>query len=305
VSYRLEGERPLAEELRAIVDEQLADALGQLRSGLGEDRVKAVHETRKDLKKTRAVVRLVRSALPADERTEDRVALRDAGRRISPYRDRDVALETIDGLAERHPDAVDAATWELVRDALRRAAERAVAAPLEPEAQALVEELEAVRARLGERLGGGAVRWKDVRKGLKRTYARGRRSRRAAERGDDPQVRHDWRKRVKDRWYHERLLRDTWPEVVGAQVDALDELGDVLGTEHDLVLIEGRLRAMEDEHEAALAPLVELVGAERAALWARARALGERLYAEKPGAYARRMSVYAARWRAESPSRRS
>ncbi len=45
---------------------------------------------------------------------------------------------------------------------------------------------------------------------------------------------HEWRKRVKDLWYHVTLLQDAWRPVMSALADEAHELSDRLGDEHDL-----------------------------------------------------------------------
>jgi hypothetical protein len=48
---------------------------------------------------------------------------------------------------------------------------------------------------------------------------------------------HEWRKRAKDLWYHHRLLKDAWPGPVKAFADEADQLGKLLGDDHDLATL--------------------------------------------------------------------
>ena len=48
---------------------------------------------------------------------------------------------------------------------------------------------------------------------------------------------HEWRKRVKDLGYQTQTLRELWPPVLKRFRDELDQLGDLLGKEHDLTLV--------------------------------------------------------------------
>ena len=85
--------------------------------------------------------------------------------------------------------------------------------------------------------------WKFLAPGLERTYKRGRARFSDVRRDPSPENVHEWRKRVKDLWYHLRLLRDSWPEVLGAVSDQAHELSDLLGDHHDLsVLAPGSAR---------------------------------------------------------------
>ena len=48
---------------------------------------------------------------------------------------------------------------------------------------------------------------------------------------------HEWRKRVKDLWYHCLLLQDAWKPVMSALADEAHELSDRLGDDHDLAVL--------------------------------------------------------------------
>ncbi len=56
---------------------------------------------------------------------------------------------------------------------------------------------------------------------------------------DDPRPEnyHDWRKRVKDHWYHVRLLESLWTEVLEAREASLKNLETWLGDDHNLVVL--------------------------------------------------------------------
>ena len=73
--------------------------------------------------------------------------------------------------------------------------------------------------------------------GLERTYRRGRRD--LARRGKDPTAEnlHEWRKRVKDLWYHCAILERSWKPVMSALADEAHELSDRLGDDHDLAVL--------------------------------------------------------------------
>ena len=114
MSYRLQFDQDLDDGLRRVASEQLEDALGGLRDP--EDPVKAVHEARKSVKKSRAALRLARPALPKDTYREEDHALRDAGRSLSGARDADVLLETVDALGERFAGQLPEADFTDLRE---------------------------------------------------------------------------------------------------------------------------------------------------------------------------------------------
>ena len=96
---------------------------------------------------------------------------------------------------------------------------------------------------------------------------------------------HEWRKRVKDLWYQHTLLRELWPPVMQAVGSEAHQLANRLGDDHDLATLADWVR----EHAAAEPEFFEAVESRRSELQAEAMALGERLYADKPGPYARRL----------------
>jgi hypothetical protein len=71
----------------------------------------AVHEARKDLKKLRAVLRLVRDDLGDAVYRSENVRFRDAGRMLSGARDAHVRVETLAALRERFDDASRLTAW--------------------------------------------------------------------------------------------------------------------------------------------------------------------------------------------------
>jgi CHAD domain-containing protein len=137
---------------------------------------------------------------------------------------------------------------------------------------------------------------------LKRVYRQGRaRHRRVARgKGDRTIATHEWRKRVKDLRYAAEMLDSRGG---GRASDArlrrlarrADELGELLGEEHDLAVFAERLRAgaRHDQHDAwrtgrgARKQLLALIAERRRALRKRALRQGKRLYAEQPRRFTR------------------
>jgi len=291
MSYRLRLDEPVPETVRAVALERLDRAVRRLRDDHGEDPVEAVHGARKDLKKARALVRLVRPGLPRSVYRAANDELRDIGRTMSAGRDADVMVETVDALAERFAGALPKAQFAELR---RRLAARAEQRRGAVDADELVSALEAARERAtGWPLGDGDD---DVLvAGAARIYRRGRKRFAAAERDPSPERVHEWRKRAKDLWYHQRLLRDVWPGPMKAFVDESDRLGDLLGDDHDLATLAGVLTEVDPVNADQF---LELITTRRQELTTEAFDLGRRVYAEKPKAFARRLATYLAAARA-------
>ena len=303
IGYRLHENEHLAAAVRRAAREQLDDAIEQLTAVIEDDPVTAVHEARKCLKKERALLRLVHDSFaPAAYRRESH-SLRDAGRRLSAAREADVLVETLDELAERCAARLPASTFAevravLVADQMRA---RSAAAADRVAVEEVVAELRDARERIADwPLAGDEFAL--VEGGLGLAYQRG------AERFErvlaQPTVDnlHEWRKRVKDLWYHLRLVKPMWPEVLGGQVKQASELADLLGDDHDLAVLADTVAAPTVARRVVtdLRPLRELIDRRRLELQARARLLGMRLYADRPRAYPRRMGRLWEAWRAES-----
>ena len=270
MSYGLAFSELPAESVERVRREQLEAAAESLQRD--EDPVEAIHDARKRIKKTRALLRLARPGLKPNAYRRRNRELRDAGRQMSDVRDADVLVETVDELAERfvgrHPKRFFAA----IRDDLASSGE---ADPAEHAARL------AVLARDEWPLRGlDADALADA---ITRSYTRGREAFERSTGQPSTENLHDWRKRVKDLWYQQRLLEATWPGVVKAQAKEAKRLSKLLGCDHDLAVLAG---AVEEPQ------LQQLIDERRAELLAEARALGRRVYAERPKAFARRVHRY-------------
>ena len=306
-AYRLKPKEKPAKGIRRIAAGRAANALDELREAERGSFAESVHEARKDLKKTRAVLRLVRDRLGDDLYRRENRRFRDAGRSLAAARDAEVKLETLAELRERFGDEFPdegVEPFERIlreeRDATTKAQEAAAREENGGGALASAEEAVAVgRKRIPKwPLGGGS--WDLVEPGLVRTYRRGRGRFRDVLDSPGPEAVHEWRKRVKDLWYQLRIVREAWPPVLGETADEAHELADRLGDHHDLALVASELEARREtftgeEERKALLGLVERRQDE---LLEQAIALGHRLYAEKPKAFRRRLAGYWEAWRA-------
>ncbi|HWF34854.1 MAG TPA: CHAD domain-containing protein [Solirubrobacteraceae bacterium] len=301
--YRLEPGEPVRDGVRRCSREQLDRAVEELTDGIRADPVEAIHEARKALKKQRSLLRLARAAFPAAERRQEASVFREAARKLSGSRDADVMITALDDLAERFRGTVSQPTLAAARERLvaRRDEERDRATRSGTTAAVAID-LRAARRRVDDwklRRGG----WAALAPGLERTYRRGRDAFTLAEAEPTPEHLHDWRKRVKDVWYQLRLLRPLSESTMCGQADEAHRLSELLGDDHDLWVLREALSTMDGEAGADLGPLVRVIDHHRAEFETDAFLLGERLYAEKPKAFMRRLHRYWNAWRAESRAR--
>jgi CHAD domain-containing protein len=202
-------------------------------------------------------------------------------------------VQTLDALAERVVGRVPEAALKTLLARFAEQAERArVASPRQR--ALLARRLTAVEERVGDWPLDG-YDWPAARSAMKRSYRAGRSGLAKMEAAPTTDDLHEWRKRVKDLWYHQRLVRDLWPEVMKPQASEAHRLSELLGDDHDLAVL--RALVVEDRGAPAvtpadLEPLVEAIDERRGELLAEARRLGRQLYAERPKAFAARLDAY-------------
>jgi CHAD domain-containing protein len=289
MAYKFYADEPMRAAIVRCGREQLDRAIGELSEGINKDPVGAVHNARKAIKKERSLLRLARGAMAPKQRRRENAALRDAARGLSGARDAEVMLATVGDLSDRFAGQLPAKTFDAIRKHLksRRGGQGngAVGSALDDRA---VQELGAVRLRVDDwklREGG----WKAIEDGLLRSYERGRKAfGRARDRRSLDDL-HAWRKRVKDLWYHERLLAPSCGPTIAGQAKDAHHVADLLGDDHDLGLLRQELTGNAIPAPVDVDGVITLIDHRRDELQAEAIRLGERIYAESPKGFRRRM----------------
>ncbi|HYC89670.1 MAG TPA: CHAD domain-containing protein [Thermoanaerobaculia bacterium] len=288
MAYAFEHEETAHAGVLRVMNEQIARARGQLtdeKLPVG----KRVHEARKRFKETRALVRLVRKPL-GDSFAIENAWFRDAGRDLAGARDAEAVLESLEKLAAHA--RIPAGTLKKARRTLEAQRDAVDATDLQGRVANVTAQFDAAMTRLaawpelGRSFGA-------IADGLLRTYAGGRKEMRAALRARDAEALHEWRKRVKEHWYHVQLLRAVWPPMMKAYAGVLEELSHALGDHHDLHVLH-EIAASEELGEKLLAA----IDARQRELEQQAEELGRRVYAESPEAWLARMRNYWRAWRA-------
>jgi CYTH domain-containing protein/CHAD domain-containing protein len=296
-AYRLKRKEKVGEGLRRVAAGRAAKIVERLDGVSDDELAAAIHGARKDIKKVRAVLRLSRRELGEDLFDAENRRYRDAGRLLSGSRDAEVKLQTLNGLEEhfgRELPSAWAGGWKRLLEGERDA----VAGAADGEARARIGEVVATISAAQERIAEWPLQgdsWALLGPGLRRSYGEGRAAMRQVRDDPGPELVHEWRKRGKDLWYQTRLLERAWPSLLGVTVGELHDLADLLGDHHDLSMLADDLAARPGlGSRQALAALIERRQTE---LLDQALALGERLYAEKPKAFVRRLRGYWAAWR--------
>jgi CHAD domain-containing protein len=269
-----------------------AALLGQLEKAADgmEHRVRsdaAVHEIRKQLKRARASLRLLRACIGVAEYRRDNALIRDAARPLTPVRDAKVLLEALRRL---RGDGVPgggvftARLHKLLRNQRRDAQRRLRPAELASSARAL-HDIERRAALIPDR----KLALADA-DGLKRAYKSGRRALARAEREKTDDCLHEWRKQTKYFANQLEIVIPFGPKRFKKSHKQAKRLADRLGDDHDLALLteqiyrhaKGRHTPSRDEK---VQELVGFLANHRKKLQRKAFKLGRRLYAEPPRHY--------------------
>jgi CHAD domain-containing protein len=301
-AFRLLAGEPVGAGVKRVLAAQVDDAIAGLRGEAGLEPPEAVHEARKDVKKIRSALRLVRDALGDDVWRRENDHYRDVARRLSSFRDAEILVEAVDGLGERFGQSArerfDGFRGQL--DEENRAAHDD--GSIERAMVGAAAELATGRSRLdGLPLDGDG--WELIAPGLHRSYRRGRKRLRAVEEEASVTNLHELRKRVKDLWYQLRLIREADAEMLGSLADHAHDLSDHLGDDHDLALLRDQVRRRSDAftRPGDLRHLLEEIDQRRGELQFAAISLGDRIYSEKPKRFTKGLERRWEAWRDREP----
>jgi CHAD domain-containing protein len=292
MGFRLKLREPLSEGLKRVFCEQIDSAL-HLCQNPARERGLTVHEVRKNLKKLRAAMRLAIGAVGKNCHSEEDRCVGKIGRLVSDLRDAQVRLQTFIQLRDKASKNSEQHLLSRTEELLLLERESFSAAFAGWQRQA-IPQLENVKVRLMNWPLDG-LNWKQICGAVGKIYRRGQRA--LAKTIDDPEPEnfHAWRKRVKDIWYQLRILQPLNRVVLEQIAHDAEVLGELLGSEHDLDFLWGRLEKESGDEALAneLAQLQKLIAKRCKRLRRDALELGRRFYAEPSEAFAKRISIFA------------
>ncbi|WP_129647749.1 CHAD domain-containing protein [Peristeroidobacter agariperforans] len=283
--------------VRRILQEWLAGADESLRKKRITDA--NIHDARKQLKKSRAALRLLRDSTGEIAYRRANNALRDAARPLGVARDSKVLSAALDDLVERYAPATRALELDKFRRVLRQektSSRQAVGISLLNKQRKALREVKA-RSQRWTMKGGD---WPVIGGGLGRIYRGGKKKMKAAAESRDNDALHDWRKQVKYLWHQLQILQPAWPGPLKELADQAHKLAEHLGEDHDLAVLRTRIRSHVDafegqDHDA----LIAVLDRRRKRLQDKAFKLGKRIFEEKPRRFVDRMGQYWQLWRNE------
>jgi len=260
MNFRLDPKSPPSAEFHRVVLEELDLAIAKLREG-------DIHKTRSAIKRIRALLLLTDASDKDATAKAGGVVLRDAAGSISEIRDIQVCLSTLHEM-ESSEEAPSVSFFSRARQAVS-----VIQHPAAADSAVALQKLEEARNILAGWLPEPDI--DSIVHGLHDSY---RKSRRAGQRVKiskpgcnygsahlrNSEVMHLLRKRLNRLWAQVRLFRAFLPRKIKASSKELEKITDLLGREHDLVILRQRIEFPEIDPE--LAPLSRTIDKHRAGL---------------------------------------
>lgn len=269
--------------------------------GPEETNDRSIHAARKELKKARATLRLLRDALGKTTYKRENAALRDAARPLSEVRDGRVLLDALSSLVKYYGASASTLALTGFKRSLSRSrtqSRKKVLGTREPLRHAR-QTLRAVSSRASQ-WHVGRHGWSVLGAGLKRTYTRGRDAfKQVSERASTENL-HEWRKQTKYFWHQLQLFEPLGPGWVRELAEMAHRLADSLGDDHDLAVLLERAQAAHATFPkpATHRALLVLIERCRDSLQKKALQLGLRLYEPQPAVFTARVEKHWREWRA-------
>jgi len=307
MAFQFKRSEPVVRAVQQIAREQVDRMIAEVDAAAGREHA-TVHTVRKRCKKLRGLIRLVRPQFKGSKTYEqENASYRDAASLLSFMRDAQSIIESYDALLKHYPDAADPAQFQSIRERLvgRREAAAQDDSNLNERIGEFRDQMSTARERIGRwkfRAAGFAM----LEEGLEKTYSRGRRSMKQAFARPSTESFHEWRKHIKYHWYHCRLLQGIWKDSMKTRGAAARELSELLGDDHDLAMLAATLMSESiAEPNTGGSSIHALIQQRRTELQTQARALGSRMYAEKPAAFTDRMHAYWKAWKQDQAARKA
>ncbi|HTV95923.1 MAG TPA: CHAD domain-containing protein [Steroidobacteraceae bacterium] len=274
-----------AQVAREALLDQLDKVLGQIAKRRRSDA--AIHGVRKELKRARATLRLLREHIGVVEYRRDNALIRDAARPLTPVRDAKVLLDSFKVLAEESPRGRFSRHFRALLEDRRRAAARRLSSA---ELAAAARVLSSIRRRAASLPGSRLSQTDDG--ALKRAYKRGREAHASAKRRATDESLHEWRKQTKYFENQLEIVLPFGPKFLRKSHRRAKRLADILGDDHDLALLaEQILLHAKGEYapsqDSEVEDMIVRVARWRKQLQAQAFRLARRLYSGRARRYQR------------------
>jgi CHAD domain-containing protein len=291
MTFRLEPGLAITQSVRQAGTEQIDRALSKLAGKAKKGN--AVHETRKAIKRLRALLHLIKPAMrKADFRIGD-ARLKQIAKSLSGVREIQAMIETVaklDAYDEQVGRGPVASQLRAHLEEMRDAAETSPNGSGAERARKLLKQARHAFDKIELESDDFAV----LAKTVERDYRKARDAyKRAYELGEDEAF-HDWRKYVQRHWRQLLLVAPGWPKALRPHIALARDLSEILGEDHDLYILSQFVeqKAASFGSPGDVEAFLALCGQRQQELRILAQDMGARLFAEKPSSLALRLTVY-------------
>jgi CHAD domain-containing protein len=299
MSFELKPDQSIRKGLKRLAKKQMDGALECLTGASESSRDEVVHDARRSMKKIRALLRFVRPKIGNGTYSRENACFRDAARPLTEVRDAKILIESLDTLIEHFRDHVSERSFQDVRHELQSNLQK-VRRRILDEQNAFCTAAEIVRSSRDRIKDWSDVgdHWSSLGKGLEDVYRQARDAFAKATDSGTVENLHEWRKQSKYLHYQLRVLRPIWPERIKELENESDQIGNLLGDNHDLAMLRKTLAEdsskFGDPQDREM--LTALIDRRRSELEEKAKLLGERFFGEKPKQFAKQLHAYWNTW---------
>jgi hypothetical protein len=240
MSYAFTCGRSLDSEVRRIAERQLTLAIEEMQPDRERRGDETIHEARRRVKKVRALLRLVRPAFAVKSGPINK-QLRNVSRLLAPISDSEARAATLGRLGTRYPQQLPAHGVTTLQRTLGRRTARIVHAA---DVDRVFERASAILRRQQRHVREWRLRkrgFRAVGPGLAIGLRRMRRAMAEATAHPSGRSYHVWRERVKDHWFHVRLLELRCGGWLADYEKTLEQLDGVLGEYHNCILLQNTI----------------------------------------------------------------
>ncbi len=260
-----------------------------------EEPERTVHQSRKSIKRIRAILKLIRDETGYSFYFRENRFFRDLSRKMSPARDFTVLLETLNHVEKKYSGKLDESEFRLLRKHLH--------AGMEAQFRALYGARGGFSEIAGE-IGAALQRisstislrndFVSIGSGMRRIYRRARNHLHHMDREPCMETLHEYRKNCRYLQYQVELIRPIYPELLKAYSSSMDRHTETLGKIRDYHRFETYL--VNETPDLLTGPdrdtFLESVRQMRSKATEGVFKHAELLFAEKPLAFIKRIRFY-------------
>jgi CHAD domain-containing protein len=301
MSFAFKRKECIADGICRIARKQVDKALKTCAKNSAE----SIHTTRKQIKKVRALLRLVRCAVGKRQFENALDDLRQAAGYLAGPRDSHVKQQALEELTPSRGRRSASDAFAQIRAVLKHeSSEQAEKFRAENGARK-VRQILSKMPRKFARLNFKEEGWGILGPSIKKAYDAAQQARDCVLKDGGPEKFHEWRKRVKDLLYTVQLLEPIWPEQMSALCAEFEKLTELLGDDHDLEMLRQTVvkNSVNVDLEGETQRLLPLIEARQIEMRKSALKLGNRLFEEKPSAFSDRLHQYWKRWKSKKRNR--